>query len=285
MLIEIFLPLSLAFIMFSLGLGLTPGDFTRVARMPTAFAIGAIAQVVVLPLVAFGLLGIFRLEPALAVGVMILACAPGGVTSNVIAKLAGGAVALSVSLTAVVSLLSVVTVPLLVAFSVRYFMGEDAPPVDVTSLAITMFMLTAVPVGLGVALRAVATRFAVRFEVMAGRIATVLFVLIVIGALAAEWDLFTTYLPVLGPLLILLNVMMLAIGFGLARVANLDVRERITVAVEAGIQNSTVGITVGAIVGAGAAGAALGPFSLAAGVYGITMYFVAVPVLLWMRRK
>ncbi|SOH92662.1 bile acid:Na+ symporter, BASS family [Monaibacterium marinum] len=285
MLIEIFLPLSLAFIMFSLGLGLTPGDFTRVARMPTAFAIGAIAQVVVLPLVAFALLPLFRVQPELAVGVMILACAPGGVTSNVITKLAGEAVALSVSLTAVVSLLSVVTVPMLVAFSVWFFMGEDAPEVDVTSLAVTMFMLTAVPVGLGVAMRAFATSFAIRFEVIAGRIAAVLFVLIVIGAVAANWALFITYLPVLGPLLVLLNILMLAIGYALALAGGLDVRERITVAIEAGVQNSTVGITVGAIVGAGAAGAALGPFSLAAGVYGITMYFVAVPVLLWMRRK
>ena len=281
MLIEIFLPLSLAFIMFSLGLGLTPADFGRVARMPRAFAIGAVAQVVLLPLVAFGLLQVFPLEPALAVGVMILAYAPGGVTSNIITKLAGGAVALSVSLTAVVSLLSVVTVPLLVAFAVGHFMGDAAEEVDVAALGIQMFLLTAVPVGLGVLLRALASDFAVRFEPIAAKIATGLFVVIILGALAANWGVFVENLPVLGPLLIVLNALMLAIGYGLARAGGLDPAEQVAVAIEAGVQNGSLAIAVGALV---AGGEVLGPFSLAAGVYGITMYFVALPFVLWARR-
>ena len=281
MLIEIFLPLSLAFIMFSLGLGLTPADFGRVARMPRAFAIGAVAQVVLLPLVAFGLLQVFALEPALAVGVMILAYAPGGVTSNIITKLAGGAVALSVSLTAVVSLLSVVTVPLLVAFAVGHFMGDAAPEVDVAALGIQMFLLTAVPVGLGVLLRALASDFAVRFEPIAAKIATGLFVVIILGALAANWGVFIENLPVLGPLLIVLNALMLAIGYGLAQAGGLDPAEQVAVAIEAGVQNGSLAIAVGALV---AGGEVLGPFSLAAGVYGITMYFVALPFVLWARR-
>lgn len=282
MLIDVFLPLSLAFIMFSLGLGLTPADFGRVARMPKAFALGAVAQVVLLPLIAFALLQVFALEPALAVGVMILAYAPGGVTSNIITKLAGGAVALSVSLTAVVSLLSVLTVPLLVAFAVAYFMGEDAPVVDVTALGLTMFAMTAVPVGIGVALRRFATGFATRFEPVASKIATGLFVVIILGALAANWELFVSNLPVLGPLLVVLNAIMLAVGYALARFGGLALRERIAVAIEAGVQNGSLAITVGALV---AGGDSLGPFSLAAGVYGITMYFVALPFVLWMRRK
>ena len=282
MLLEVFLPLSLAFIMFSLGLGLTPPDFARVAKMPKAFAIGAVCQVILLPLVAFALLMVFPLDPALAVGVMILSFAPGGVTSNIITKLAGGAVALSVSLTAVVSLLSVITVPLLVAFAVSYFLGEDAPDVDVTALGVTMFALTAVPVGLGVALRKFATGFAVRFESIAAKIATVLFVVIVIGALAANWELFIANLPVLGPLLIVLNVVMLAIGYLIARAAGLNAAERIAVAVETGVQNSTLGITIGALI---AVADGLGPYSLAAGVYGITMYFVALPFVLWVRKR
>ncbi|QPH52854.1 bile acid:sodium symporter family protein [Pontivivens ytuae] len=282
MLIEVFLPLSLAFIMFSLGLGLMPADFARVARMPKAFLIGAVAQVALLPLIAFLLLQVFELPPELAVGVMILAYAPGGVTSNIITKLAGGAVALSVSLTAVVSLLSVVTVPLLVAFAVDWFLGEAAPEVNVTSLALSMFALTAVPVSLGVGLRALAPGFGVRFERVASRIATVLFVIIIVGALAANWGVFVENLPVLGPLLIVLNAVMLAVGYALARGGGLETKERIAIAIEAGVQNGTLGITVGALIGGGSV---IGPFSLASGVYGITMYFVALPFVLWVRRR
>ncbi len=282
MLIEVFLPLSLAFIMFSLGLGLLPADFARVARMPKAFLIGAVAQILLLPLIAFLLLQVFALPPELAVGVMILAYAPGGVTSNIITKLAGGAVALSVSLTAVVSLLSVVTVPLLVAFAVDWFLGEAAPEVNVTSLALSMFALTAVPVSLGVGLRTAAPGFGMRFERVASRIATVLFVIIIVGALAANWGVFVENLPVLGPLLIVLNAVMLAVGYALARGGGLEAKERVAIAIEAGVQNGTLGITVGALIGGGSV---IGPFSLASGVYGITMYFVALPFVLWVRRR
>ncbi|WP_316015138.1 bile acid:sodium symporter family protein [Roseobacter sp. HKCCA0434] len=282
MLLTVVLPLSLAFIMFSLGVGLVPADFGRVARMPRAFLIGAACQVVLLPLVAFALLFVFRLPPELAVGVMILACAPGGVTSNIITKLAGGAVALSVSLTAVVSLLSVVTVPLIVAGAVGYFLGAEAPEVDVTGLAFTMFALTAVPVGLGVALRRFATGLAERIERGVSAVATVLFVIIILGALVANWGIFVENLPVLGPLLIVLNLVMLGLGYAFARGAGLSRAERIAVAIEAGVQNGSLGITVGALVGGGET---LGPFALASGVYGITMYLVTLPVVAWLRRR
>ena len=129
MLLDIFLPLSLAFIMFSLGIGLTVADFVRVGRVFHAFLAGAVAQLVALPVVAFVLLMIFPLEPELAVGVMILSFCPGGVTSNILTKLAGGSVALSVTLTAVVSLIAVVTVPVLVGWSADNFMGLAAPDI------------------------------------------------------------------------------------------------------------------------------------------------------------
>lgn len=282
MLLDVFLPLSLAFIMLSLGLGLTPSDFGRVLRMPKAFALGFAAQVILLPIIAYVLLMVFSLPPELAVGVMILACAPGGVTSNIITKLAGGAVALSVTLTAIVSLLSVITVPLIVAFSMGAFMGADAPPVDVTSLAISMFVLTAVPVGLGVLIRALAAGFVGKIERAVSVIATVLFVVIVVGALAANWGVFVENLPILGPLLIVLNILTLGIGYALGAAGSLERRERITIAIEAGVQNSTLGITVGAIIGGGET---LSTFALASGVYGITMYFVALPFVAWMRGR
>ena len=283
MLLDVFLPLSLAFIMFSLGLGLTFGDFTRVAKAPRGFVIGAAAQIALLPLVAYLLLQIFSLPPELALGVMILSFCPGGVTSNILTKFAGGAVALSVSLTAVVSLLSVVTVPLLVAWSATAFMGVAAPDVDVGGLAVAMFAITAVPVFIGVMIRRFAEGFANGFEPWASRIASVLFLVIVVGALAANWSVFVSNLWTLGPVLVLLNAIMLALGFAFARVAGLSRKEGVAVAMEAGVQNATLGITVGSLIAEQAAG--LAPFSLPSGVYGITMYAVVAPFILWARRR
>ncbi len=280
-LLSVFLPLSLAFIMFSLGLGLTLADFARVVAQPKAFFAGAVSQLVLLPLIAFILLQFFSLEPELAVGVMILAFCPGGVTSNIMTKLAGGAVALSVTLTGIVSLVSVVTVPLLVAWSANWFMGQAAPDIDVTALALAMFAITAVPVAIGVAIRHFANTLATRIEPMVMRIATVLFIVIVLGALAANWSVFVANLAVLGPLLVVLNIVLLAVGMGFARMLGLDRGNSIAVAIETGIQNSTLGITVGSLIVEAAQG--LPPFSLPSGVYGITMYFVSLPFILWMR--
>ena len=282
MLLNVFLPLSLAFIMFSLGLGLTLGDFARVVALPRAFFAGAFCQIVLLPLIAFGLLHVFSLPPELALGVMILSFCPGGVTSNLITKLAGGAVALSVTLTAVVSLVSVVTVPLLVAWSASYFMGQDAPDINVTALAVAMFAITAVPVAIGVFMRHAATSLAIRIETPVSRVAVVLFVIIVIGALASNWSLFITNLVELGPLLIIMNIILLLVGLGVARALSLDRGDGIAIAIETGIQNSTLGITVGSLILETANG--LPPFSLPAGVYGITMYIVALPFITFMRR-
>lgn len=282
MLLDVFLPLSLAFIMFSLGVGLTIADFVRVGRVFHAFLAGAVAQLVALPVVAFILLMIFPLEPELAVGVMILSFCPGGVTSNILTKLAGGSVALSVTLTAIVSLIAVITVPVLVGWSADHFMGLAAPDIDVTALGISMFAITAVPVGLGIAVRHFATGFAERAERVISVIATVLFVIIVIGALAVNWATFVENIGTLGPVLVALNIAMLLIGFGMARMMGLVEPDAIAVAIEAGVQNATLGITVGALIAESAAG--LAPFSLPAGVYGITMYFVTAPFVWWMRR-
>ena len=280
-LLSVFLPLSLAFIMFSLGLGLTLADFARVVAQPKAFMIGAISQLVLLPIIAFALLQVFSMPSELAVGVMILAFCPGGVMSNLITKLAGGAVALSITLTGVVSLVSVITVPFLAALSADYFMGQLAPEIDVTALAIAMFAITAVPVAIGVAIRQFASAVAQRVEPAVMQVATILFVIIVLGALAANWSVFVENIAVLGPLLVLLNVLLLAMGLGFARMMKLGREDSIAIAIETGVQNSALGITVGSLIVEAAS--SLPPFSLPSGVYGITMYFVALPFVFWMR--
>ncbi|GAB5508394.1 MAG: bile acid:sodium symporter [Rhizobiaceae bacterium] len=281
LLITVFLPLALAIIMFSLGLGLTLDDFRRVFLSPKAFGIGALSQIVILPIVAYAVVILFRLPAELAVGLMILSFCPGGVTSNILTKFARGDLALSISLTGIVSLVSVVTVPLLVAFTADHFMGVDAPPVNVTSLAIAMFVITALPVALGMAVRHFAPGLTATIERFVERLAVALFVIVVVGALAANWTLFVENLAVLGPAVVVLNAVLLAIGLGIARLFALDGRQATAISIETGIQNATLGITVGSLIVEQAS--ALPPFSLPSGVYGITMYVVSLPFVFWRR--
>jgi len=281
-LITVFLPLALAIIMFSLGIGLTIDDFRRVFAAPKAFGIGALSQLVLLPVVAYAIAVAFRLPPELAVGLMILAFCPGGVTSNILTKFARGDLALSISLTGIISLVAVVTVPLLVAFAANHFMGVDAPAINVTSLAVSMFLITAVPVALGMLLRHFAAGLASAIEGFVEKLAVVLFVIVVVGALAANWTLFVQNLAVLGPAVVALNVALLAIGLGLARAFALDGRQATAISIETGIQNATLGITIGSLIAEQAG--ALPPFSLPSGVYGITMYLVSLPFVYWRRQ-
>ncbi len=282
MIVNVALPLILAFIMFSLGLGLRKEDFTRVAKFPKAFGIGLANQLLLLPLVAFAITSLLTVSPELAVGIMILAFCPGGVTSNVLARLAGGNVPLSISLTAVTSLISILTVPFLVAFSVNHFMGDEAPAVDVAGLGVKMFLLTAVPVLLGMALTATKPGVVSRITGPVSKIALILFVLIVIAAIAKNRVVFFGNLPTLGPALILLNVVMLALGLLSSRLARLEHSEATSISLESGVQNGTLGIAVGAMIAASAS-ESLPPVTVPSAVYGITMYLVSVPFVFWRR--
>lgn len=282
-LVNVVLPLSLAIIMLSLGVGLTFADFARVLRTPKAFGIGAVAQVVLLPVVTYLIVRAFGLGLEIAVGFMLLSFCPGGVTSNMISRLAKGDVALSVSLTAVISLLSIVTVPVLAAWSVVHFMGDAAPEVSVAGLAISVFIIVTLPVLIGVLIRQFATGFALRIEPFLTRLATLLFIIIVVAALAANWDVFIDNLGTMGPALIVLNVVMLVLGLVLARSAALSWDQSKTISIETGVQNATLGITLAALISGQADG--FSAMALPSGVYGITMYFVAAPFVAWFRSR
>ena len=283
--IDVILPLSLAFIMFSLGLGLTVKDFSLVFTEPKAFAIGITNQMIVLPIIGFGIATFFGLSGEMAVGLMILACCPGGVTSNILTKLAKGDTALSISYTAVVSVVTVISLPLIVGFSMDHFMGEAAPEIDILGLGITMFLLTALPVMLGMSLRRYAVELTEKIEPRASKLAAGLFVIIVIAAIVSEFDTLMDNLGTLGPAVIVLNVMMLGIGWQSATMLSLNDQRATTVAIESGIQNASVGITVGGLIMAPAAGATLSTLSLPSGVYGVLMYLVIAPFLFWRRKN
>jgi BASS family bile acid:Na+ symporter len=281
MLVDIALPVILTIIMFSLGLGLTPADFRRVLREPRGFWMGAFNQVIVVPVVAFALAILFGLPPELAVGMMILGLCPGGVLSNVATRFAHGNVPLSVSLTALISLLSIVTLPPLVAVSTRYFMGADAPQVNVTALGLQMFVLTAVPVGLGMAVTRAFPRQAPAISRWMGPVTLLLFVVVLAAALAANWGLFIANIGTLGPALLALTATLLVVGLLTSRWAGLDHRDTTTVSLESAIQNGTLGIAVGVMV-AGAAGG-LPPTTLPTAIYSITAWLLAIPFILWRR--
>jgi len=283
MIVKLLLPLILAFIMFSLGLGLRGRDFSRVLKFPVAFGVGLLNQVVLLPLVALGLAHAFGLSSVFAVGLMVLALCPGGVTSNLLARLAGGNAPLSISLTAFTSLLSILTVPLLVAFSVNHFMGEDAPAVDVTRLGLTMFLVTAVPVAIGMALTKRCPALTEKIAPGVSRTAVLLFVVIIIAALGKNWEVFSGNLGTLAPVAVLLNVVMLGLGLASSKALRLDARDATTISIESGVQNGTLAIAVGGIVAA-VEGQVLPPATVPAAVYSITMYFVCVPFVIWRRR-
>ena len=283
MIVKIALPLILAFIMFSLGLGLRRADFARVLKFPIAFGAGLFNQAVLLPLVAIVLASAFRLSPEFAVGLMILALCPGGVTSNVLTKLANGNAPLSISLTAVTSLLSIFTVPILVALSVKHFMGEEGPSVDVTRLGITMFLITAVPVAIGMVFTARSPDTVKRIAPSVSRVALVLFVFVVIAALAKNWEVFSGNLATLGPVAVLLNLLMLGAGIVTGKAIKLEYQDATTISIESGVQNGTLAIAVGSIVTA-VEGQTLPPSTVPAVVYSITMYLVCIPFVFWRRR-
>jgi len=215
---DIFLPIALAFIMFALGLGLTGADFLRVLKQPKDFFVGAISQIILLPVIAFILVKIWPISPELAIGVMIIAAAPGGVTSNILTSFARGDVALSISLTAIISLLSVITVPFIIVTSLG-FLGSEivAQNISLTNMAISMFLIVTVPVIIGIIFRRFASNTAIKFESIAKKISIVLFIIILLGAILAEKDNIVSYFADAGLITLVLNVVMMIVAFYVAK--------------------------------------------------------------------
>ena len=283
MIIDIFLPVSLMFIMFTLGIGLTLDNFKNIITQPKALILGLVNQMLLLPLIAFLILFIIKLPSEMAVGIMILACCPGGVTSNMLTKLAKGDTALSISLTAIVSIVSVITLPVIVSFSMQYFLGSNAPNINILSLGMTMFCITTIPVGIGLFINTKYHSFSVSLFSIANKISTILFVIIIIGALTSEWEAFINNLNSLGPAIITLILLMLFIGYFSASLFNLNKDKSIAIAIESGIQNATVGITIGNLIFNQDTGLSI--LSLPSGVYGILMYLVCLPIIFLIIKK
>ncbi|MFP6710177.1 MAG: bile acid:sodium symporter family protein [Rhodospirillales bacterium] len=277
--ITIGLPLALAFIMFTLGIGLTVADFARVARQPKDFLVGMVSQIFLLPLVGFGLLNIWTVSPEIALGVMIIAAAPGGVTSNILTSFAKGDVALSISLTAIISLISVLTIPLIVVFSYSYFIGEAAKgDVSITKTALSVFLIVTVPVLLGLLVRHFAAGFAERFEGVGRNASTLLFVLVLLGAIFKERANIVDFYAQAGLITLALNVIMLVLAWFLAAWFGSGQPQKIAISIECGLQNGTLAIAVATLLFGG--GAAVIP----AATYSLTMFGTAL-VFIWLLRR
>ena len=266
---QIALPISLAFIMFAMGLGLTPADFTRVVRRPRDFLIGATLQVVALPVVAGLLASVWPLTPELAVGLMLLAACPGGTTSNLLTHLGRGDIALSITLTAVISVAGAVTIPLILGVSLEYFMGAEAPDLPIIGTLSSVFLITTVPVAIGMAVRRWRPLFAAWMEPRSRPLVTVLFVIIVIGAVLSERSLLAEHLDETLLAVVVLNLVMLSIAYGTSRLFDLPQRQRTAITLECGLQNATLAIVVGATMMGNVA------FTVPAGLYGLWMFVSA----------
>ena len=281
-LVKVVLPLGLAFIMFSLGLGLKGADFYRVIQRPTSFFIGAFNQMILLPIVAFVIIIAFGISGELAVGLMILAACPGGVTSNILSRLAKADVALSVTLTAVISLTTVITVPIILSFAFGYFMAGQASPVNITITAITMFALTVVPIVLALVAQRLFPNAMKRAAPACSHIATILFAIIIIAALATNWAFFLENVQIIGGALACLIIILMIIGFVVPRLLGRSKTEAKTISIETGIQNGTLGIAIAALLVGGDAG--FTAYSIPSAVYGILMYFISLPFVMLFRR-
>ena len=239
------LPLALAFIMLYLGLTLRIQDFQSVLKRPRALAAGLVGQLLMVPLLGLAVAWSLHLEPTMAVGLMVLAACPGGVSSGLLTHLARGDVALSISLTAITSVAAVLTLPLVVDNAMQFFMtsnmGIEFP---LGSMVRSIFLLTTVPVLTGMALRASQPVWALRIEPLAGRISTALFILVVFITFWDQRQVLLDNFATVGPASLLLNVLILAGAWMLSCQLGLVRRDRISVVTECGLQNSALGIFV-----------------------------------------
>ena len=238
-------PIALALIMLTLGLGLTTSDFTRVIKRPKDFLVGLICQVILLPIIAFVLIKILNVQPALALGVMIIAAAPGGVTSNILTKFANGDVALSVSLTAIISLLSILTVPFIVIQSADLLnINYITQQISMSGISIKMFLVVTLPVLIGMLIRKLANEFIITRTALIEKISLILFVVVFISIWIEEWEYIITYLSRAGIITLILNMTMMTLGFYLAKIFASGVAQRKCISLECGLQNGTLAVFV-----------------------------------------
>ena len=277
---DVILPLALAFIMFTLGLGLSISDFSNVFKKPKNFLIGLISQLIFLPIVGLILVIVWPLPIEIAIGVMLIAAAPGGVTSNILTFFARGDVALSVSLTAVMSLLSAVSVPIVLAISIG-LIGDSSLPesISLTGIALSMFLIVTLPVLLGMGVRSFLNSLTLKIEKSARFISTLLFILVLLGAILAERENVVSYFAQTGLVVLALNILMMIIAFYWSGFFGTGISQKKAIAIECGLQNGTLAIFVGTSVFGG------GLYIIPAATYSLVMYLTSLIFIFFIKNR
>ena len=239
-------PIALALIMLGLGMSLTINDFVRVIKNPNDFMIGLLCQLIILPIVAYLLLIIINLPIELAVGVMLIAAAPGGVTSNVLTKFCDGDVALSISLTAIISLISIISVPFIIFSSMDLLNFDyDSKNISMTNIALKMFFVVTVPVILGMVIRRLATDFIINNSKLIQKVSVILFIIVFAAIWIEEWDNVLSFITRAGTIALCLNLIMMTIGFYVAKFFTSGLPQQKCISLECGLQNGTLAAFVG----------------------------------------
>jgi len=239
-------PIGLALIMLGLGMSLTIQDFLRVIKIPKDFLVGLICQLILLPIIAFILIKLLNTPAELAIGVMLIAAAPGGVTSNILTKFANGDVALSISLTAIISLISIISVPLIVFNSIDLFEIDNiSKDISMIGISLKMFFVVTVPVIIGMIIKNYTNDFVSNKALIIQRISVFLFVLVFIAIYIEEWDNIVSFIARAGLIALILNITMMVVGFYAAKFFASGVAQQRCISLECGLQNGTLAAFVG----------------------------------------
>ena len=276
---NLLLPLSLGIIMLGLGLSLTLADFTRVVRYPKAAIIGLTIQMLVLTSAAFLIAVVFQLPPELAVGLLLLAAAPGGATANVYSHLAHGDVALNITLTAVNSALSLLTLPFIVTFALQYFMASDQYVPPPFRKIIEVGLIIVLPVVVGMLVRQFAPRFAAKMEKPIRMFSVLLLALLVMLAVAQSWEVLVKYFAVVGFACLVFNLVSMAVGYAVPLALKLPEKQAIAISMEIGIHNGTLAIYIALNV------LNNGTMGVPAAIYSLIMFVTAGVFAWWLNRR
>ena len=276
---DIFLPLAIAFIMFSLGLGLKISDFSRIVSQPKDILVGLVSQIIILPIIAFVLILMFpSLPPELAVGVMLIAAVPGGATSNMFTSIAKGDVAISISLTAITSLICVFTIPLIAFNSYKYFIGE-AKEISIISKSLELFSIVTIPTLIGMSINIFFNSFAKNFESKAKFISMLLLTIVILGAiLKYKSDVFN-YFKQAGMITLILNITMMIVAFYIGNFFTSSSKKIRTFTLECGLQNGSIAIFIAASIFDG------GLFLIPAATYSLIMFFFFFSYVFFVRKN
>ena len=273
---QIFLPISLAIIMFGMGLTLVISDFTRLFTYPKEIFIGLFNQLVFLPLIGFLIILLFDLDSTMAIGIMILSLCPGGPTSNLITQVSRGNIGLSVTLTALASLITVFTIPIILSEAISYFSGEIDVIIElpIVQTMIQILVITVIPVSIGMVIRKKNEDFALRMERPMRIASTVLFIIIFLLVMIANKDLIVQAMKEVGLATLLLNLSTMALGYMTAKLFGVKGKSQISITIESGIQNGTLAFVIATTILNNV------EMGLPTGAYSIWM-FISGGILMW----